>query len=520
MKRNTKMTDTVIIIVMMLLAVLLIVFVHNKTSVKPDQATQTVETSSRSVTEYNGRPIGIKTGSSYEKMTFSKFPDSEYQYYDTTSDLVAALQSGKIDAFMEDEPVARYVQREQPDLCYLRELVYREEYSFAFKKNSGDKLRNFNAFIAKCKADGSLDALAAKWLDGAESGKVLPDYPSTGENGPLIVTIQSDFVPISYIKDNQLVGFAVELASRFASEYSYEIQFEDCTVPGCIAGITTGKYDILAGTVSSTEERKQSMDFSDPFYSGGTTLLVRNETAAAVESSDSFFDMIAQSFEKNFIREDRWMLIVEGILTTCHITVLSALFGSVIAFLLCLLRRTGSRLANTLINGYVKLLQGTPLVVLLMILYYVIFGQSSIPAVWVAVIGFTLNFAAYTSEIMRSGLESIDNGQREAALALGFTENQAFFRFIFPQAAVRFLPVYRGEIVSLLKSTSIVGYIAIADLTKMSDIIRSRTYEAFFPLIATALIYFLLAWLLSLLLGMLLKRIDPKKHNPTRKADA
>ena len=105
---------------------------------------------------------------------------------------------------------------------------------------------------------------------------------------------------------------------------------------------------------------------------------------------------------------------------------------------------------------------------------------------------------------MRSGIESIDAGQREAALALGYNENQTFFRFIFPQAAVRFIPVYKQEIVSLLKSTSIVGYIAIQDLTKMSDIIRSRTYEAFFPLIATAIIYFILAWIITVILKLLL----------------
>lgn len=150
------------------------------------------------------------------------------------------------------------------------------------------------------------------------------------------------------------------------------------------------------------------------------------------------------------------------------------------------------------------------MVVLLMILYYVIFGRSGIEAVWVAVTGFSLNFAAYTSEILRSGIESVDGGQREAALALGFTENQSFFRFIFPQAVLRQLPVYRSEIISLLKNTSVVGYIAIQDLTKMSDIIRSRTYEAFFPLIVTAVIYFILAWIITLILRSVLRHIDPR----------
>ena len=152
------------------------------------------------------------------------------------------------------------------------------------------------------------------------------------------------------------------------------------------------------------------------------------------------------------------------------------------------------------------------MVVLLMILYYIVFSNSGLEAVWVAIIGFSLNFGAYASEIMRSGIESIDNGQREAALALGYSENQAFFRFIFPQAVVRFLPVFSQETVSLLKSTAIVGYIAIQDLTKMSDIIRSRTYEAFFPLIVTAVIYFLIAWIISVILRQILKAIDPNKR--------
>ena len=152
-----------------------------------------------------------------------------------------------------------------------------------------------------------------------------------------------------------------------------------------------------------------------------------------------------------------------------------------------------------------------------MILYYVVFGRSGIKAVWVAVIGFTLNFAAYGSEIMRSSIDAIDGGQREAALALGYSERQAFFDFVFPQAAVRFLPVLRGEAISLLKSTSVVGYIAIQDLTKMSDIIRSRTFEAFFPLIATALIYFALAWLIGVVAKLLLDHIDPRHKRPSQK---
>ena len=182
-------------------------------------------------------------------------------------------------------------------------------------------------------------------------------------------------------------------------------------------------------------------------------------------------------------------------------------------------RRSGGKFTNKVFDIYVKLLQGTPIVVLLMILYYLIFGKTGMAAIWVAVLGFALNTSAYTSEIMRSGIAAIDDGQRKAALGLGYSEQRAFFKYIFPQAAVNFLPVYRGELVSLLKSTSIVGYIAIQDLTKMSDIIRSRTYESFFPLISTAIIYFILAWILSAGVKLVLDHIDPRKKK-ARKPDS
>ena len=468
------------------------------------------------VSDYDGKNIGILTGSSFEPITLETFPGSKYYYFNLTGDMTAALQNRKIDLFIEDEPAARLIASQQPDITYIKKNILDEDYSFAFSKSADPEiLRQFNEYLAEYKADGRLSALADKWLGNDEAAKTAVRQRSSGENGKLKIVCVPNLQPFTYIKDNELVGYAVELITGFADRYGCEAVFEQNTVAGAIAGITSGRYDVLAGTVSVTEERKQSMDFSDTVYSGGMTAVIRAEDVtgiAASEEDSSFWEEMKESFEKNFIREDRWRLIVQGIGTTCLITVISALFGSVLAFLVCMFRRTGSRLANTISNIYVRLLQGTPMVVLLMILYYIVFGRSGISAVWVAVIGFTLNFGAYVSEILRSGIDSIDGGQREAAIALGYTENRAFFKFVFPQAALRQLPVYRGEIVSLLKSTSIVGYIAIQDLTKMSDIIRSRTYEAFFPLIVTAVIYFILAWLLTLLMKLLLRRMDPKRR--------
>ncbi len=466
------------------------------------------------------KKIGILTGSAYEPVAEELFPNAEYVYFDVASDLALATVSGKIDGYLMSVDQAETMKAENPQLIFLNEDAGQTPYAFAFPKtDKGAALRDeINEFLGKIRADGTMDKLLEKWVNGdLEQSVDMTGF--TGEKGVLKIASDGTTPPWEYTYSGKLTGYEIELVAMFCREYGYTPKFDTMTFAAVIPAISSEKYDMAAANISVTKERAESVYFSDK-ESGSKVVFVTADITAQTgsdENSAGFFESIAQSFEKNFIREDRWKMILDGIGTTCLITVMSTLFGTILAFLICMFRRTGSRLANAISNIYVKLLQGTPMVVLLMILYYVILGKSGLDAVWVAVIGFSLNVGAYVSEIMRSGIESIDGGQREAALALGYNENQAFFRFIFPQAAVRFLPVYKQEIVSLLKSTSIVGYIAIQDLTKMSDIIRSRTYEAFFPLIATAIIYFILAWIISIILKYVLKAVSPKRKRGTAK---
>ena len=373
-----------------------------------------------------------------------------------------------------------------------------------------DLTKKINQFIAEVKADGTNDDAIGRWVH--DGNYTMPEIKAANDSSFILRVGTCGIVePYSFYEGSTLTGYDIEMAKRFAAWLGADIEFRVYDYTGLSAAIASGDVDCIFADLMVTDEGWEVMDYSDPLFIMHDAVMVAVENGTDTVENASFIQSVINSFEKNFIREERWKMILDGIGTTCFITVMSAIFGSILAFLVCMFRRTGSRLANAISNIYVKLLQGTPIVVLLMILYYVLLGKSGLDAVWVAVIGFTLNFGAYASEIMRSGIESIDGGQREAALALGYNENQAFFRFIFPQAAVRFLPVYRGEMVSLLKSTSIVGYIAIQDLTKMSDIIRSRTYEAFFPLIATAIIYFILAWIITLIIRMILNCFECRR---------
>jgi len=153
-----------------------------------------------------------------------------------------------------------------------------------------------------------------------------------------------------------------------------------------------------------------------------------------------------------------------------------------------------------------------------MLIFYVAFASVAINPTLVAIIAFGMNFAAYFAEIFRSGMSGLNKGQQEAGIAMGFTPTQTFMHILLPQTIVRILPVYKGELISLVKMTSVVGYIAVQDLTKAGDIIRSRTFDAFFPLVMVAVLYFLIAWILMQALEYLEWRIDPMTRR--RKAGA
>lgn len=206
-------------------------------------------------------------------------------------------------------------------------------------------------------------------------------------------------------------------------------------------------------------------------------------------------------------------MILSGLLVTILISVCSLIVGTVLGFGICLLRRSKNKAAAGITAAFIRFIQGIPIVVLLMVLYYVVFASSNLNGIIIAVIGFAINFGVNCAEMMRAGIDAVDRGQWEAANALSFGRIKTFVRIIMPQAIRHFLPSYKGEFIGMMKMTSVVGYIAIQDLTKASDIIRSRTYEALFPLIAIALIYFLLAWVLTALIGLIEIKTDPRKRS-------
>lgn len=207
-------------------------------------------------------------------------------------------------------------------------------------------------------------------------------------------------------------------------------------------------------------------------------------------------------FQANFIQDDRWIYLLRGLENTLIISFFAVIIGIVLGFLIAVIRathdKTGSlKIPNAISGLYLTVIRGTPVMVQLLIIYYVIFASVNINKIVIAVLAFGLNSAAYVAEIVRSGIMSVDQGQFEAGRSLGLSYRQTMWNIILPQAFKNVLPALANEFIVLLKETSISGYIGLMDLTRGGDIIRSITYEPLMPLLAVATIYLILVILLT-----------------------
>ena len=229
-------------------------------------------------------------------------------------------------------------------------------------------------------------------------------------------------------------------------------------------------------------------------------------------ASNKQWDRVYDAFYSNFVKDKRYMYLVKGFGITLYITVFAVLMGIVIGFFVAVVRscadQTGKfKWLDRICRLYLTVIRGTPVVVQLLIIYFVIFGTVDVDKVLVAVIAFGINSGAYVAEIIRSGIMALDKGQMEAGRSLGLSYNQTMRSVILPQAFKNVLPALGNEFIVLLKETSVSGYIALRDLTKGGDIIRSQTYNAFLPLIAVALIYLLVVIVLTKLLELLERKL-------------
>lgn len=467
----------------------------------------------RGMEDLKGKKVATMTGCFQEEILEKEYPYVEVLRIDNPADVVQALLTKRCEAIILDDYMFNYHSQSAKGIVALEKPFVTAEMGVCFAKRANNELLDqFNTFFRQIKADGTYDVIYDRWMHHFHEAK-MPHIPMPKDGKPLHVATSSTAPPLSFIQNGELVGLEIEILTRFAASIGRSIIWSDMNFPSMIPALVSGTHDMVAAGINITPQRRESIDFSDPHILCHTLIGIRQENSEGYESgsnesvSSSFIDKIMTSIQRNIIEEDRYLMILNGLKLTAMIALLACLFGTLLGALICWMRMSSHVLLCRLASLYISLMRGTPVLVLLMIMFYVVFAGTSIDAVMVSIITFGMNFAAYVSEMFRSSIKSIDKGQTEAGIALGFTPARTFFHIVMPQAFKHVLPVYKGELISLVKMTSIVGYIAVQDLTKVSDIIRSRTFDALFPLVMVALLYFFLSWIFATILDLIGKKV-------------
>lgn len=466
--------------------------------------------------------LGVLVGSASNFVAEKQFPQADLQLFSTAVDAMAAVKANKIDGFFFDTRMLSMYCAADDEFATIDETFACTGAAFGLSKDKEQLCSDINAVLADMRADGTIEEIISRW-NGSDNPTMPELIPPENPTGTLCVLVEGLTKPFNYIvEDGKCVGLDVEITQRIAYALNMNWEMRMMNFDAMIPTVVGSDENLLITFISVTEERKKQIAFTDEYYTSKATVLVRKDRyadsseSAGAEGND-IWTQLADNFTGTFITEKRWKLFVSGVGVTVLISVCAYALGTALGLGLCLMLDAKSKLLRNIASLYGKIVTGIPILVWLMILYYMVFKGVDIPGVAVAIIGFGLAAGASLSGVFKTGLDSVSLGQREAAQAMGFSPFAIFRNIIFPQAAHHVFDLYSGMFVSLAKSTSIVGYIAIVDLTKVSDIVRSRTYKAFFPLIATALIYFGITCAFIALLKFLQRKLNTRARKPLLK---
>ncbi len=463
----------------------------------------------KSAGDLSGAKIGVQlgtTGDIYVSDYENDGSGTKVERYNKGADAIQALKLGKIDCVVIDEQPALEFVKQNTGLKILDDEFTKEDYALCIGKDNPELLENVNTAIEKLQSDGTIDSIINNYI-GSDSQIGKTPYEKKDverKNGTLKIGTNAEFPPYEYYEDNQITGIDIDIMQAVCDELGMDMQVEDMAFDSIIAAITSGKVDVGASGFTVTEDRKKNINFTDSYITTKQDIIVKDGSSSSkIGLKEKLYD--------NFVKDSRYMYIVKGLGNTVVITLFAVMLGIILGFLIAVVRTSHDRnggltILNGLCQAYLTIIRGTPVMIQLLIIYYVILASVT-NKILVAAIAFGLNSAAYVAEIVRSGIMSVEIGQFEAGRSLGLDYKQTMMSIILPQAVKNILPALLNEVISLLKETSISGYIGLMDLTKGGDIIRSNTYEAFLPLIAVAIIYLVIVMILSRCVSRLERRL-------------
>lgn len=462
----------------------------------------------RSAKDLPGSKIGVQLGTTSDTKVSRMEHDkagTQVERFTKTADAIQALLQGKVNCVVEDEQPAKAFVSQNDGLAILPHAYSTEPYAFCVAHGRRDLVKNINHALQLLRNDGTLDTIVNRHL--AQKMSIAYQPKAIGRpNGVLVVATNATFQPYEYYDNGRVVGIDIDIMQAVADVLGMTLSVEDMNFDAVVTSVQTGKADVGAAALTVTPDRLHNVSFTDPYAHSRQVIIVK--TARHEVRSQS----LVQKFRQDFLVEGRYLYLLQGLGNTLIITLFAILISLCLGSLIAIVRTTHDRtgrytVLNALCKFYLVIIRGTPTMVQLLIIYYVIFAAADVSKVLVAIVAFGINSSAYLAEVVRSGIMSIDRGQSEAGRSLGLSYSQTLRLIILPQAFKNVLPAIGNELITLLKETSISGYIGLVDLTKGSDIIRSITYDAILPLGVVAVIYLAIVLSLSSAVGMLEKKL-------------
>lgn len=480
-----------------------------------------VENKVRSASDLKGAVIGVQLGTTSDVLSTQlerKGEGTKVERFTKSADAVQALRQGKIDCMVEDEQPAKAFLRQNKSLKILPDVFGSSGLAIVVAKGNDQLQNDINTAIQKLKKDGTIDSIVTRHIDqlvkvAYQSTQSEAQQKENLAKGKVIrFATNATFEPFEYYADGKIVGIDVDVAKAICDVLHMNAEIVDMEFDAIIASVQTGKADAGIAGITVTPERKKNINFSESYTDVKQVIIVN---AGGVVNNDQG---LVEQFKNCFVKDHRYNYLLKGLGNTLIITIfaimLSLMLGTLIAIVRATHERNGNlKILNAICQVYLTIIRGTPTMVQLLIIYYVVFASADVNKLVVAIIAFGLNSAAYIAEVIRSGILSVDMGQMEAGRSLGLSYGQTMRFVILPQAFKNVLPAIGNELITLLKETSISGYIGLVDLTKGSDIIRSITYEAMLPLGVVALIY--LSIVLTLAFGV--NRMEKRLRKSERK---
>lgn len=466
----------------------------------------------RQLKDIPGSVIGVQLGTTSDVLATDlekKGDGTRVERYTKGADAIQALRQGKIDCVMTDEAPAKAFLRVNPSLSILPEAFDESSMAICVAKGNGPLQKSLNEAIHELQREGTIDSIVHQHMvlhqtvayKSPQNGLKYMDAP------PLKFATNATFEPFEYYQAGKIVGIDIDVAHAIGDKIGRKVEVTDMEFDAIITSVQTGKADAGIAGITVTEERKKNINFTDPYTKVKQVVVVQTGDKQ-IGKEEGLMD----KFKDCFVTDARYQYLLKGLGNTLTITFFAILLSLMLGTLIAIIRAThernhNHRILNALCQVYLTVIRGTPTMVQLLIIYYVVFASANVDKIFVAIIAFGLNSAAYIAEVIRSGILSVDKGQMEAGRSLGLSYSQTMRLVILPQAFKNVLPAIGNELITLLKETSISGYIGLVDLTKGSDIIRSITYDALMPLGVVAMIYLTIVLALAAGVNLLEKRL-------------